>query len=52
VIVYNKILHKCEFNQAQWVELLKKSPTKFSLSFFDIPTSFYKFWKFELFSAI
>jgi hypothetical protein len=50
--VYNKILHKCEFSHAHCVELLKRSPTKFSLPFFNIPTSFYEFWKFELFSAI
>jgi hypothetical protein len=30
------------------VELLKKSPTKFSLSFLNIPTSLYEFWKFDL----
>jgi hypothetical protein len=50
--VYHKILYKCEFGQAHCVELLKRSPTKFSLPFLDIPISFYEFWKFELFSAI
>jgi hypothetical protein len=46
------MMHKYEFGQAHYVELLKRSPTKFSLPFLDIPTSFYEFWKFELFSAI
>jgi hypothetical protein len=35
------------FGQAQCVEFLKRSPTKFSLLFLDIHTSFYEFWKFE-----
>jgi hypothetical protein len=42
-------MHKCEFGQAHYVELLNRSPTKFSLPFLNIHTSFYEFWKFELF---
>jgi hypothetical protein len=30
--------------------LPKRSPTKFSLQFLNIPSSFYEFWKFKLFS--
>jgi hypothetical protein len=49
-ILYNKLLLKCEFNQAHKLELLKSIHTKFILKFFDIPISFYEFWKFERFS--
>jgi hypothetical protein len=52
VILHNELLHKYEFSQAHCVELTKRNPTKFSFLFLDIPTSFYEFWKFELFSAI
>jgi hypothetical protein len=47
VILHNGILHKYEFDQAHFVALTKRSPTKFSLPFLDIPTSFYEFWKFS-----
>jgi hypothetical protein len=30
-ILYNKLLLKCEFNQAHWLELLKSIHTKFIL---------------------
>jgi hypothetical protein len=50
--LYNKILHKCEFGQAHYVELLKRSPIKFSLPFLDNRTSFYEFWEFETISRI
>jgi hypothetical protein len=50
--MYNKILHKCEFGQVHYVELLNRSPTKFSLPYFYIPTSFYEFWNFEQVFAI
>jgi hypothetical protein len=52
VILHNELLYKYEFRQAHCEELIKRSPTKFSFLFLDIPTSFYEFWKFELFSAI
>jgi hypothetical protein len=52
VILYNALLHKCKFCQARCVGLLKRITMKFSLPFLDTPSSFYKFWKFELFSAI
>jgi hypothetical protein len=44
-------MHKCEFCQAHYVDWFKSIHTKFSLPFFDIPTSFYEFWKFALFSV-
>jgi hypothetical protein len=47
--LYNKILLKCEFDESHWLELLNIIHTKFSLTFLDIPTSFYEFWKFDLF---
>jgi hypothetical protein len=50
-ILYNKFLLECEFNPAHWLELLKSIHTKFILKFLDIPSSFYKFWKFKLFSG-
>jgi hypothetical protein len=50
--LYNKILLKCEFDQAHWLELLKSIHTKFSLPFLDILISFYEFWKFKLFLEI
>jgi hypothetical protein len=43
VILHNEILHKYEFGQAHCIDLTKRSPTKFSLPFFDTPTSFYEF---------
>jgi hypothetical protein len=46
VILRNGILYKCGFCQAHCVDLTKRSPTKFSFPFLDIPTSFYEFWKF------
>jgi hypothetical protein len=52
VILHNGILHKCEFDQAHCVDLTKRSPTNFSLPFFDILTSFYEFWKFANISRI
>jgi hypothetical protein len=52
VILHNELLHKYEFGQAHCEYLTKRSLTKFSFVFFDIPTSFCEFWKFELFSAI
>jgi hypothetical protein len=47
--LYNETLHKYKFGQAHYVDLLQRIPMKFSLQFLDIPSSFYKFWKFELF---
>jgi hypothetical protein len=47
--VQYKILYKYEFLQAHCVELLKRSRTKFSLPFLDIPTSFYEFWNLNCF---
>jgi hypothetical protein len=47
-----KIQFKSEFGQAHCAEWLKTVHTKFILKILDIPTSFYKFWKFELISAI
>jgi hypothetical protein len=52
VILHNELLYKYEFGQAHYQEQTKRTPTKFSFPFFDIPTSFYEFWKFELFFAI
>jgi hypothetical protein len=52
LILHKELLHKYEFGQAHSEELTKRSPTKFSFPFLDIPTSFYEFWKFEMFSAI
>jgi hypothetical protein len=46
VILHNGILHKCKCGQAHCVDMTKRSPTKFSLPFLHILTSFYKFWKF------
>jgi hypothetical protein len=40
VILHNELLHKYEFGQAHYEELVKRSPTKFSLSFFG---HYYKF---------
>jgi hypothetical protein len=37
--LYNKLLHKCEFGQAHWVEMPNRSPMKFSLLFLDIRIS-------------
>jgi hypothetical protein len=50
--LYNELLHNYKFGPAHCVELLKRSPTKLSLQFLDLPTSFYRFWKFELFLGI
>jgi hypothetical protein len=52
VILHNGILHKCEFDQAHYIDLTKRSSTKFCLPFLDIPTSFYEFWKFANISGI
>jgi hypothetical protein len=52
VILHNRILHKCEFDQAHCIDLTKRSSTKFSLPFLDIPISFYEFWKFATISGI
>jgi hypothetical protein len=52
VILHNEILHKCEFGQAHCLDLTKRSPIKFSLPFLNIPTSFYKIWKFANISGI
>jgi hypothetical protein len=52
VILHNELLHKYEFGLAHCKDLTKRSLTIFSFAFFNIPTSFYEFWKFELFSAI
>jgi hypothetical protein len=49
VILHNELLHKYKFGQAHCEELTMRSPTKFCFPFLDIPISFYKFWKFELF---
>jgi hypothetical protein len=43
---------KSKFGQAHCEAWFKRSPTKFILKFLDIPTSFYKFSKFALFSEI
>jgi hypothetical protein len=51
-MLYNELLHKCKFAKAHCVGLLKGVHTKFSLQFLDMPSSFYNFWKFELFFAI
>jgi hypothetical protein len=50
--LYNKILLKSEFGQAHCIGLFKWVNTKFTLQFLDIPSSFYKFWKVELFLGI
>jgi hypothetical protein len=50
--LYNELLHNYKFGPAHCIELLKRSPTKLSLQFLDPPTSFYIFWKFELFLGI
>jgi hypothetical protein len=50
--LYKKLLHKCEFGQAHCVDLPKRSPTKFSLPFLNIPTIFNEFCKFEIISKI
>jgi hypothetical protein len=52
VILHNELLYKYEFGQAHCEELTKTSPTKFSLPFLDIPTSFYEFWKFANISGV
>jgi hypothetical protein len=41
--LYKELLNKCEFGQTHYVQPPKRSPTKFSLPFLDIPKSFYKF---------
>jgi hypothetical protein len=46
VILHNEILHKSEFGQVHYIDLSKRSLTKFRLPFLDIHTSFYEFWKF------
>jgi hypothetical protein len=51
-ILHNEILHKSEFGQVHCIDLTSRSPTKFSWPFLDIPTSFYKFWKFATISWI
>jgi hypothetical protein len=43
VILYNELLYKYEFGQAHFVELIKRSPTKFSLQFLGISIVFYEF---------
>jgi hypothetical protein len=43
VILHNEVLDKYEIGQAHCEELTKRSPTKFSFTFLDIPTSFYEF---------
>jgi hypothetical protein len=43
---------KSKFGQAHCEEWFKRCPTKFILNFLDIPTSFYKFSKYALFSKI
>jgi hypothetical protein len=48
--LHKKLLHQSEFGVAHYVELPKSIHTKFSLPFLNIPTSFYKFWKFETIS--
>jgi hypothetical protein len=51
LISYNfvqNLLHKSEFGQAHCIELLIRVHSKFTLSFLDLPTSFYDFCKFEL----
>jgi hypothetical protein len=52
IILYNKIVHKCEFCQSHCVELFKRVHTKFILPFLDIPTSFYEFWNLHYFLVI
>jgi hypothetical protein len=49
--LYKNLLHKSEFGQAHCEEWFKRSPTKFNLKFFDTPTNFYEFWKFETISG-
>jgi hypothetical protein len=43
---------KSKFGQAHCEEWFKRSATKFISKYLDIPTIFYKFWKFALFSGI
>jgi hypothetical protein len=50
--LYNELLPNYKFGPAHCVELLKRSPIKLSLQFLDLPISFYRFWKFELFLGI
>jgi hypothetical protein len=40
MILYKKLLHKYEFCQAHYVELLIRVHTKFTLLFLDISTNF------------
>jgi hypothetical protein len=47
IILYKNLLHKREFDQAHYEKWFKRIHTKFILQFLNIPTSFYKFWKFE-----
>jgi hypothetical protein len=49
--LHNSLLHNYKFGQAHGVELLNRIHTKFTLQILVIPSSFYKFWKFKLFSA-
>jgi hypothetical protein len=49
-MLYNALMDKYKFGQAQCVKMLKGMPTKFNLQFLDILSSFYEFWKLELFS--
>jgi hypothetical protein len=51
-ILVFEFLQFCTRNYCTTVNLLKRSPTKLSLQFYDIPIKFYEFWKFELFFAI
>jgi hypothetical protein len=41
--LYEKLLHKWEFDQAHWVEWFKSIHTKFTFPFLDNLTSFYEF---------
>jgi hypothetical protein len=45
-------MHKSEFGEAHYAKWLKSTHTKFILKILGIPTSFYKFWKFETISKI
>jgi hypothetical protein len=51
-IFYNAIMHKMEFGQVYYMDLLKVILNKFTLYFYEFYMNCYEFWKLEWFSGI
>jgi hypothetical protein len=45
-ILYNAIMHKCEFDQDYCIDLLKRIPNIFILHFYEFYPNLHEFWKF------